>query len=252
MPASHEPLCRLCIKYQPLMHFSRRDDAHVAKRRPVPNPDLARHLNEAMEAHPELSRQAALSRKSGVSQSTISRMKRGEVDSQEGSWTAVFEALGISIGPRSESDSRDPGADAPSLPKGLREVPLISLVQAGAWGETVDPYQPGQGHRMVPCPVSCGRNTFALRVVGVSMEPRYHDGDTVFVDPDVSPTQGSDVVVRLENDNEATFKQLVFEGSRRWLKPRNPQFPGMEISTDAKIVGVVVGATWARAPGVTG
>jgi len=63
------------------------------------------------------------------------------------------------------------------------------------------------------------------------MEPRYHNGDIIFVDPDISAAQGSDVIVRLENSNEATFKQLVVEGSRRYLKPLNPRFPVIEITT---------------------
>jgi SOS-response transcriptional repressor LexA len=78
------------------------------------------------------------------------------------------------------------------------------------------------------------------------MEPRYHNGDFIFVGPGIPPAHGSDVVVRLENSHEATFEQLVIEGSRRYLKPLNPRFPVMEITTDAQVVGVVIAATWSK------
>ncbi len=87
-----------------------------------------------------------------------------------------------------------------------------------------------------------------MTVDGESMEPRYHNGDTIFVDPDVSAVNGSDVVVRLENTDETTFKQLVIEGEgrRRYLKPLNPRYPIIEITAEARIVGVIIGATWAK------
>ena len=51
----------------------------MAKRKLAPNPELGRVLKDAMKSHPELKTQAALGRKAGVSQSTISRMERGEI-----------------------------------------------------------------------------------------------------------------------------------------------------------------------------
>jgi SOS-response transcriptional repressor LexA len=222
----------------------------VAKRKPPPNPELGRRLIAAMKAHPDrqLRKQTQLANRAGVSQSTISRMQRGEVDPQSGTVHSVFGALGISSDPPSDGDPGGLLDTAPGPGKAIRRVPLISQVQAGGWGESADPYQPGVGQKWLQCPVPCGENAFALKVEGASMEPRYHNGDVVFVDPSVSPTQGSDVVVREENNRGANFKQLTVEGSRRWLKPRNPQFPSIEMPADARMVGVVIGAAWATTP----
>ena len=75
------------------------------------------------------------------------------------------------------------------------------------------------------------------------MEPRYQNADIIYVDPDVDPVHGKDVVVRLEDRGEVTFKRLVVEGERRYLKPLNPNWPEriIEVSGDARIVGVVIG-----------
>jgi SOS-response transcriptional repressor LexA len=229
---------------QPLMHYRILDHAHVAKRRPAPDLAVGRSLDKAIKEHPYLNTQAAVAKKAGVSQSTVSRMVAGAVDPQSDSLRRVCEALSLPLSMFLDAGS---SAAAPALAKDSRTVPLISLVQAGGFGETVDPYQPGDGSDSLICPVRCGPRTFALRVDGESMEPRYHHGDIIYVDPDVPATHGSDVVVRLEDSNEATFKQLVIEGKRRYLKPLNTRFPILEITTAARIVGVVIGATWAKA-----
>ncbi|TYN14394.1 LexA family transcriptional repressor, partial [Salmonella enterica subsp. enterica serovar Typhimurium] len=53
---------------------------------------------------------------------------------------------------------------------------------------------------------------------------------------------------KLEDENEATFKKLVMDTGRRFLKPLNPQYPMIEISGNCKIIGVVVDAKLANLP----
>ena len=74
------------------------------------------------------------------------------------------------------------------------------------------------------------------------MEPKFHDGDLIFVDPNVEPVHGKYVVVMLEDTSEATFKQLIVEGGRQYLKALNPNWPDpiIEIDQNARICGVVV------------
>lgn len=124
------------------------------------------------------------------------------------------------------------------------EVPLISWVQAGAWSEIVDNFAPGDAEDWLPCPKKFGPHAFALRVRGLSMEPRYQSGDIIFVDPDASAEHGKHVVVRLDDEHEATFKQLVVEGGQRFLRALNPDWPGpklIQIDGNATICGVVIG-----------
>jgi SOS-response transcriptional repressor LexA len=93
---------------------------------------------------------------------------------------------------------------------------------------------------LLPCPVRCSKDTFVLRVRGESMEPKFHDGDLIFVDPEAAPISGRYVVVRLECSHEATFKQLIVEGDRQFLKAVNPNWPQRIIEVNATICGVVV------------
>jgi SOS-response transcriptional repressor LexA len=128
------------------------------------------------------------------------------------------------------------------------DVPVVSWVTAGHWFDVSDPYEPGIAADWRPCPKSHSPRTFALRVRGVSMENpggkfSYSDGDIIFVDPERHYENGSRVIVRLEMDKEATFKQLVIEGEHMYLKALNPSWPEkiIEINGNATICGVVIG-----------
>lgn len=81
-----------------------------------------------------------------------------------------------------------------------------------------------------------------LRVRGESMEPKFHDGDLIFVDPHVEPISGKYVVVQLGHSQDASFKQLIVEDGRKYLKAANPDWPQriIELDESATICGVVV------------
>ena len=115
--------------------------------------------------------------------------------------------------------------------------PLISWAEAAAW--TGAPDFPGAAARL-HCPVLCGADTFALRVSGTSMEPRFVEGDLIFADPARVPAAGSFVVVR-NSDGTAILRQLGEEGGRRYLTAANPDWPQRIVEADeAEVLGVVV------------
>ena len=138
-------------------------------------------------------------------------------------------------------ENTEPGPDIQG------RVPLVSWVQAGAWSEVIDNLAPGDAEEWLPCPVSHSPATFVLRVRGESMfnphgRPSFQDGDLIFVDPERPAEHGSLVVVRLDDDREATFKKLVVEGDRRFLRALNPAWPEpmMQINGNATICGTVI------------
>lgn len=129
----------------------------------------------------------------------------------------------------------------------IGRVPLISWVQAGAWAEIIDNMAAGDAEEWLPCPVRHSDRTFVLRVRGESMfdphgRPSFQDGDLIFVDPERQAEHGSLVVVRLDDDKEATFKKLVVEGEHRYLRALNPAWPEqiIQINGNATICGVVI------------
>lgn len=94
---------------------------------------------------------------------------------------------------------------------------------------------------MIPTTVPVNRYTFALRVQGDSMEPRFTEGMLLIVEPELDGQHGDYVIVK-NGSEETTFKQLIKDGADWFLKPLNPRYPIKSLGTDT-IVGVVRGVT---------
>ncbi|OOF25069.1 hypothetical protein BZJ19_10140 [Salinivibrio proteolyticus] len=133
----------------------------------------------------------------------------------------------------------EPKAFYPSSSVGFG-YPLISSVQAGNWSD-IDERDVLSAPRY-PCPVPCSPKTFVLKVEGISMEPDFKEGHLIWVDPNVQPINKSLVVARLDDRNQATFKQLIQEDGLKMLKPLNKEWPEqyVQINGNCTIVGVVV------------
>jgi SOS-response transcriptional repressor LexA len=91
------------------------------------------------------------------------------------------------------------------------------------------------------------RHSFALRIIGDSMTnpsgaPSFPEGTIIIVDPERDAKPGKFVVVRQNVDTECTFKQLVRDAGKHYLKPLNPRYPLLEMLPDAVISGVLVQA----------
>lgn len=120
-----------------------------------------------------------------------------------------------------------------------RMIPVVSWVQAGDFIDSQAQTTPGYADDWVETFETASQNAFALVVHGDSMEPEFRDGDIITVDPERQAENGSYVIVK--NGVEATFKQLVWDGSSVFLKPLNDRYPIRDMTgTEVRIVGVVV------------
>lgn len=121
-------------------------------------------------------------------------------------------------------------------------IPIISWVQAGDWCEAIDNFAPGDAEDWAPFAGNHSDGSFALRVRGPSMEPRFFDGEIIVVDPLVSADNGRFVIAKKTSSQEATFKQLVCEGGEAYLRALNESWPEPIIRVDEEwhICGVVI------------
>lgn len=118
-------------------------------------------------------------------------------------------------------------------------VPLISRVQAGKFCDSGDV---GEPESWLFAPLIMSGSSFALRVTGISMEPHYMDGDIIYVDPEVQHKHNDDVVVRISDSGEATFKRLQIDETGMYLIALNKNYPApiVPLGSEAQICGVVV------------
>lgn len=108
-------------------------------------------------------------------------------------------------------DERHRGAGAAMLP---RQVPLINSVAAGYPREFTDLGYPARTSETYVRTLDVDDpDAFAARVVGDSMLPEYREGDIVVFSPNRPLKSGMDCFVRLERDQETTFKRVKLEGA---------------------------------------
>jgi phage repressor protein C with HTH and peptisase S24 domain/transcriptional regulator with XRE-family HTH domain len=111
----------------------------------------------------------------------------------------------------------------------VRAIPIINKVAAGYPQDFTDlGYPVGIADEYVAAPTELSDpNAFAVRVVGDSMAPKYHEGDVVILSPAASVRSGDDCFVRFAmtggpTDGETTFKRVFFDAEDRVrLQPLN-------------------------------
>jgi SOS-response transcriptional repressor LexA len=224
-------------------------DTYVVKRKHVSRVDWTRAVARAMASNRDLKTQTALAKRSGMAQSTIGRILRGEVDPQSGNLERIAKAFNLSLAELAELGQEGEVAAEPTdilkLVERSTRVALVSWDQVVSFADPSHTPQSANDEHWMPRPKHSGARTFALRVRGEAMEPGYQHGDFIFVDPDVAPEHGKDVVVRLDDRDEVVFRRLVVEGKLEYLKPANSGGPHriIEISAHpgAQILGVVIG-----------
>lgn len=205
--------------------------------------------------HREMSN-SALARACGVSSAAVGQWLNNDTKAPKAeNIFKIAAATGVSAkwlttgkGRMVEGSEETPGtyetqSNVERAPVMREEVPMLSWVQAGSWTEVFQDGMDPELTEWLPRPPGCSSSTFAVRVVGESMAPRYPQGQIIFVDPEADARSGDDVVAVLTGANEATFKRLVQEpGGQRMLKAINPAWPEpyLAIDDDCQVIGVVM------------
>lgn len=131
-------------------------------------------------------------------------------------------------------------------PKLHNSYPLLSSVQAGQWTEACEAYALDEIDEWYEATVKTSERSFWLRVQGDSMTSpsgvSVPEGTLVLVDTEKEHSNGSLVVAKLTDVNEATFKKFVTDGGQDYLKPLNKDYRTVPINGNCKIIGVVVEA----------
>lgn len=106
-------------------------------------------------------------------------------------------------------------------------VPVIGRVAAGEGVDVAEAseYPPAWANEFLVYD-GAPKTAVAVRVLGNSMEPKYHDGDMVIVDPAVPAGAGEVCCVLVDRDGvrEARLKRLKLQGRYAMLESTNPDY----------------------------
>lgn len=106
-----------------------------------------------------------------------------------------------------------------------RKLPLIGSIAAGQWCEAIENFDSNNAEEWLEAPGPVGAHAFVLRIEGISMEPKFSEGDKVVIDPALEALPGHFVAARRTSDDFVTLKQLKQEGNERYLYALNPDWP---------------------------
>lgn len=125
----------------------------------------------------------------------------------------------------------------------------FKMVPALSWDQiipfTKSQLQPSKDSACSPCPVKCSIKTYSLLVVGEEMQPRFEDGDIIYIDPElIEPHNGKFVIVRKNGELDTSFRQLQLIDNQWFLKALNPDYPPeikfTKINDGYEIIGTVI------------
>jgi len=211
---------------------------------------LAERIKSA-RIHAKLT-QKALALKAGVEQPVISQLETGK-NLQSAHLPKIAHACGVNaiwlsenIGQMINSVATESNVGESRQPVESYRYPVISWVAAGAWAEAVEPYPAGFSDRYEFSEYDSKGAAFWLEVKGDSMTSpvgqSITEGTLILVDTEAEAAPGKLVIAKLPDSNEATFKKLVNDGGKLFLKPLNPSWRIEPFTEDCRIVGVVVRA----------
>lgn len=208
---------------------------------------------DTLAARAKLARQRAgltqtqASAASGVKQSDISKIERGDTLRSIG---VLALARAYKVDPNwleTGRGSMEPKFDSNVKPvaSGVRAYPVISYIQAGLLKELTDPYSPGDGFDVEFGDDDASAFAVFLQIEGDSMLPEFKPGDRVRIDPDVTPRPGDYVAAR-NTEQEATFKKYRLRGFNAFgkeifeLVPLNDDYPVLRSDEhDLTIIGTM-------------
>ena len=107
----------------------------------------------------------------------------------------------------------------------VRMLPLYELAVSAGTGQFLD----GENYEMVECGIEVPEGSnFGVRIAGNSMEPKYHDGQTIWVRQQRDLMSGEIGIFLYDGD--AYLKKLVAEDGEVRLHSLNPEYKDIIVS----------------------
>lgn len=182
-----------------------------------------------------------LARLSGVDRGNLSKIEAGSSGASLESLAKIAAALRVPLAYLVKEDT-----NVAEVSSDTRRIRVLDWNRVGTWADLGSSVQGESMPEYVFFNITASAEAFALRVRGDSMEPGFHQGDIIVVDPLRKPRPGS-FVVAVDGKGEATFKQyrdlgLGEEGQNIFeLRPLNQLYPPRRSDREElRIIGTVI------------
>ncbi|EPF3432839.1 LexA family protein [Escherichia coli] len=154
------------------------------------------------------------------------------------------QSIAAKVAEQAESLKSDANVSYAGEYRAGKRYPVLSSIQAGSWCEACEPYTIKDIDVWLESDAHIQGNAFWLKVEGDSMTApvglSIPEGTFVLFDTGREAINGSLVIAKLSDSNEATFKKLIIDGGNKYLKGLNPAWPLVPINGNCKIIGVAI------------
>ena len=196
---------------------------------------LSHLLKQLMDKHQLTT--ASLARITGIGQPVIYRLVSGETDNPKiATLSPIARHFNLSISQLIGDDTLPNGSSEQELT--LQKIPILSWEEVLHWQDNTLSTK-----KFITTTQAVSVNAYALITKDTTMQPKFPENTTLLVDPDLQPKNRDYVIVNVGNNEQATFKQLLFDGSDKYLKPLNADFKVTRIDNQPhRFLGVVTEA----------
>ena len=177
-----------------------------------------------------------LARRTGISQQIINRILSGSnTNPKIATLAPLANYFMVSIGQLIESDLTSFETKLNSDHLGWREIPLIDIraITQGTLNELLT-----MSNNKFMVDINSSSQTFAVKMSGCSMEPRFFDGTTLVFDAERQPITG-DFVLLCSSKEQARVMQFFEKNDVHFVKCLNPNCSDYELSILAKDVSIL-------------
>jgi SOS-response transcriptional repressor LexA len=184
----------------------------------------------------------------GVSMRTIADILADELPQDSAIWEQFARYFRIHADflrsggpPHTEGLFELPDHTHPSPPGRMRKVPLLSWDQIDQIVASEKPPRLIHAQALLDTDVP-GKRTFAVQVRDNSMQPLFSEGETIFVNPDLS-CEPDDYVVSESEDGrpeKALLRQLKEIRGQTILHPLNRRYKDLPVTNHQRVMGRVV------------
>lgn len=183
-----------------------------------------------------------LSRKTNVSEGTISCYINGKYQAKQNRVKVFADALNVNPAwlmgydvPMDEQSERE----KTTVPSGFEPMPTMDVVPLVGRIACGTPITAEENIEQMVCVPSRWHANFTLTCKGDSMEPRIHDGDLVAIRSQPEVENGEIAAVRI--GEEATLKHVYLHENFIELRPENPAFESIILSREDMNAVVIEG-----------
>ena len=184
-------------------------------------------------------KQIELCKMVGITQGALSGWENGRFEPDIDALKQLAEIFDCSIGYIiGHEDDPDP-----ATLRGGKRIPVLGTIVAGIPIEAIEEVL---DYEEIPQKwIQGGREYFALKIKGCSMEPEYRAGDVVIFRKQNTCDNNADCAV-LVNGDEATFKRVERLKEGIILKPLNPTYESKFYSNEEieKLPVTILGVFW--------